>query len=232
MNYFAHATPLLDWPLMMAGIAVPDWLSVLNRRVRARSKTARRWLRHRDQRIVQIAAGIVRHHSDDDWFHRTRAFTELSWQFTVAIRDRLPKDDGLRPSFLGHILVELLLDAELIRRYPQRLDRYYLAMDTLDVDLVAWVVNSIATGPALRLAELIPRFSAERFLYDYAEDAKLLLRLNNVMARVRLPEIPASLCEWFPEARQLVRARYRELLPDWQWTIEGGVASSSSESRA
>ncbi|MCB9940019.1 MAG: hypothetical protein H6823_17405, partial [Planctomycetaceae bacterium] len=54
--------------------------------------------------------------------------------------------------------------------------------------------------------------SAERFLYDYAEDGKLLFRLNNVMRRVRLPALPQDLTKFFPEARRLVRHRSAELL--------------------
>ncbi len=212
MNYFAHGRDFVDRPWLLAGTAVPDWLSVLDRRVRARSKAARRFVHARDQRVVQLAAGIMRHHQDDDWFHRTRAFAELSWEFTVATRDRLPRDDGLRPSFLGHILVELLLDAELIRHDPGRLDAYYLGLEAMDVELVGWIVDKIATGPAQRLSELIPRFSAERFLYDYADDGKLLYRLNGVMHRVRLPPLPDSLCEWFPLARRRVSQRMPELL--------------------
>lgn len=219
MNYFAHGRHFVGSPYLLAGTAVPDWLAVLRgrtpgrrQRVRARSKAARRFLASRDARVAQLAAGIIRHHRDDDWFHRTRAFNELNWQFTVAIRDQLPRDDGLRPSFLGHIMVELLLDAELISRHPTCLEAYYRAMDGLDVEFVAWCVNRIATGSALRLAELIPRFSDERFLYDYADDAKLRYRINNVMQRVRLPPVPESLGDWFPQARLDVRQRFDELL--------------------
>jgi hypothetical protein len=212
MNYFAHGRHFVDAPYLLAGTAVPDWLSVLDRRVRARAKSARRFLVSRDQRVAQIAAGIVRHHHDDDWFHRTRAFAELCWEFTVAIRDRLPRDDGLRPSFLGHILVELLLDDELIQRDPARLHAYYRGLENLDAELVGWVVDRIANGPAAQLSILIPRFSRERFLYDYADDGKLLFRLNNVMNRVRLPQLPETLSEWFPRARMRVNQRVNELL--------------------
>ncbi|MCA9151484.1 MAG: hypothetical protein KDA92_19360 [Planctomycetales bacterium] len=219
MNYFAHGRTFVDTPLLLAGTAVPDWLSVVNRRVRARAKSARRFLAARDTRLVQVAAGIVRHHHDDDWFHRTRAFAELSWSFTVEFRDRLPRDDGMRPSFLGHILVELLLDDVLIQQDPSRLHDYYDAMDGLDVEFVAWAVNRIAIGPDVPLERLIPRFSAERFLYDYAEDGKLLFRLNNVMQRVGLPLLPESVCEWFPLARRQVRDRADELMR-WNSEIE------------
>jgi hypothetical protein len=226
MNYYAHGRHFIASPYLLAGTAVPDWLGVLDRRVRARSKSARRFLASRDQRVALLAAGIVRHHRDDDWFHRTRAFAELTWQFTAAIRDRLPRDDGLRPSFLGHILVELLLDAELIDHNPRQLDDYYQCLDTLDVDFVNWAVDRIATAPATRLSQLIPRFSAERFLYDYADDAKLLFRLNNVMHRVRLPEIPESLIDWFPSARISVRQRCHELLGV---AVQRGPSSADKE---
>ncbi len=68
--------------------------------------------------LAHIARGIVEHHRDDAWFHETPAFHELSWQFTSRVKEILPEDEGFRPSFLGHILVEILLDAELIRRAP------------------------------------------------------------------------------------------------------------------
>jgi hypothetical protein len=212
MNYFAHGRHYLDDPYFVAGTAVPDWLSVVNRRMRARSKLAAPHTSDEDPRVASIAKGIVQHHHDDHWFHQTRAFAELNLYFTKEIRDHLPPDDGFRPSFLGHILVEILLDATLIEDQPAMLDRYYAVMDSLDPCVVNRAVNRMATQATGMLAFFIPRFSAERFLYDYAEDAKLLFRLNNVMRRVRLPALPETLAEFFPEARRLVRQRSAELL--------------------
>lgn len=212
MNYFAHGYRSVDQPFHLAGTAVPDWLSVVDRRVRIRSSVAQRFLDSPDPGVGALAAGIVQHHADDAWFHRTRAFAELSWQFTVELRDQLTPDDGLRPSFLGHILVELLLDAALIEARPDLLQRYYHCLAQLDPQLIARIVNQIAPRPAAQLADFIPLFSAERFLYDYAEDAKLLYRLNMVMRRVGLPVLPHALTGWLPAARQRVRQRWRELL--------------------
>jgi hypothetical protein len=212
MNYFAHARHHIDDAYFVAGTAVPDWLSVVNRRVRARSKLAAPHAEDEDLRVASIAKGIMQHHHDDDWFHQTRAFAELNLYFTKEIRERLPNDDGFRPSFLGHILVELLLDATLIEDHPTVLDQYYAIMDSLDPYFVNRTVNRMATQQTGMLAFFIPRFSAERFLYDYVEDGKLLFRLNNVMRRVRLPALPEDLTAFFPEARRLVRQRAAELL--------------------
>jgi hypothetical protein len=212
MNYFAHGRNFLADPYFLAGTAVPDWLSVVDRRVRVRAKTAASFAQDPDGCLAAVARGIVRHHRDDDWFHRTQAFAEVSWQLTVLVRDVLSPDDGLRPSFLGHILVELLLDAGLIGDQPQILDDYYHALESVDVLAVSTAVNRMASRSTDQLTWFIPRFSEERFLYDYLDDVKLLFRLNQVMRRVKLPALPDAFLTILPEARQAVGRRQVELL--------------------
>jgi hypothetical protein len=63
-----------------------------------------------------------------------------------------------------------------------------------------------------RLALLVPLFCRERFLWDYLDDGKLLVRLNQVMRRVRLPLLPEALVDLFPMARKAVQSRTEELL--------------------
>lgn len=212
MNYFTHGRPFLSDPYFLAGVAVPDWVRVVDRRMRAPSKRAAPFTNSDDPVLARVAAGVVQHHFDDGWFHQTRAFAELSLSFTVAIRDCLPPDDSLRPSFLGHILVEMLLDAELIAAAPTQLDLYYSALESLDPLSVQTAVNRFATRPSDWLGEVISRFCQVRFLYDYADDGKLLARLSGVMARVGLASLPPELLQILPDARQAVRNRQQELL--------------------
>ena len=212
MNYYAHARLFLDDPYFVAGTAVPDWLSVLDRKMRVRSRAAQTLTSHADGRIAGLAAGIVQHHHDDGWFHQTRAFAELNLQLTAEVRRVLSPDDGFRPSFLGHILVEILLDSALIAAVPERLDAYYTALASVDPRLVGDVVNQIATRPSDLWPVFIPDFCAERFLYDYLEDAKLLARLNRVMRRVQLQPLPDELLTILPAVRSAVARRRDELL--------------------
>src|SRR6185436_10717577 len=135
MNYLAHGWRFADEPYVMAGTAAPDWLSVIDRKTRLRSRTAAEFVADSDPVVAAIARGIVQHHADDGWFHATPAFNELSLQFAVEIREVLPGDEGFRPSFLGHIIVELLLDRALAEDDPGRLDRYYSALSELDATL-------------------------------------------------------------------------------------------------
>ena len=55
-------------------------------------------------------------------------------------------------------------------------------------------------------------FCRERILWDYGQDDKLLLRMNQVMRRVGFPPLPEGVQELLPAARQLVRRRQHELL--------------------
>lgn len=212
MNYLTHAAEHLDRPYFVAGLAIPDWLSVVDRKVRARSVAAKPLTNDADPRVRKLAAGIIRHHDDDRWFHQTRTFVELNLQFAVEIRDRLPGDTGFRPSFLGHILIELLLDADLIVEDRSRADRYYTTLQRVSGTLVQDVVNRIAAVPTEHLSAFLPRFIAERFLYDYVDNRRLLTRLNQVMRRVGLPVLPDSLIPWLETARHRVSAARETLL--------------------
>ena len=214
MNYFAHGQGVLDDPFVLAGTATPDWLNVVDRRMRARQATAETFVDHEDRVLSSVARGVVRHHTDDRWFHQTRAFAELSLAFTVQIRDLCGNDPGMRPSFLGHIMVELLLDSHLIENSPEQLDAYYAAMDGADSAAIAAAINRLATKQSDKLEYLIERFCSERFLYDYLEDEKLLGRLNQVMKRVGLQAVPDEMADWLPAARRDVRERASELLTE------------------
>lgn len=212
MNYLAHGYRFLDLPYFLAGTAVPDWLSVVDRKVRVRSRAASAWLDSSDEATRQIASGIVQHLADDQWFHQTRVFAETSLRFAVELRDCLPGDEGFRPSFLGHILVEVLIDATLIDRDPALAGRYYEALDQVSGATIQQVVNSIAKVQTDRLDGWISRFQQVKFLYDYLDDAKLLFRMEQVMARVGLPPLGEHLVTWLPSARRCVADRCDELL--------------------
>lgn len=201
MNFLAHGRLHLDRPYFVAGTAVPDWLNVVDRRIRARARFAEPYLDDSRESMRQVAAGVQQHHIDDQWFHRGEQFHALSMRFSLAAAELLADDEGFRPSFLGHILVELLLDAELMRRQPQLLDDYYAALDAIDAETVAGYVSEMTGKDASGLAEVVNRFRDVRFLADYSSDSGLLMRLNGVMLRVGLPLLPDHIQSLLSDAR-------------------------------
>jgi hypothetical protein len=213
MNYFAHALPFLDSPYFAAGTAVPDWLMVADRSARVRSRQAETFVVDPDPATAEVAGGVLQHLRDDRHFHESRAFAETSLELSIQVRRQLGSDDSsFRPGFLGHLLVEVLLDAALLARHPQKLPNYYRALATIDAAVVQQAVNRMAARPTARLAPLIVMFRHERILYDYLEDDRLMVRLNQVMRRIRFEPLPDDFRALLPAARRLVTERCDELL--------------------
>jgi hypothetical protein len=224
MNYFAHGLNHLDRPYFLAGTAVPDWLSVVDRKCRLRPKLLEPWLQHQDKVQSQIAAGALQHLHDDDWFHSTRGFTEVTGELTHRFRERLGPDDRYHCGVLGHVGMELLLDGVLIELYPDRFEDYWRVLQTIEPGLVEVAVNRMARIPATRLAWFIDLFRREQFLRSYTDDASLLTRLNQVLVRVKLSPVPFEAVSVVGEGRSLVRHRLLDLLPPEHFDV--GQASS------
>jgi hypothetical protein len=215
MNYFAHGMRFVDRPYFLVGTAIPDWMSVVDRRVRLRSKFVQPFAVETGTPESELAAGILQHLSDDGWFHKTSAFAIASAELTILFRDALPADEGHRPSFLGHILTEMLLDAALIDQQPDLLSRYYDAFANIDAGIVETAINQMVKVPTDRLHGFIPLFVRERFLTDYGDPARLLYRLNQVLRRVGLTPLPAGFDTVLVEARGVINRHRPGLLPGW-----------------
>ncbi len=217
MNFLCHAMPYLDQSWVAVGTAVPDWLSAVDRKIRARGRLASLHVESDDPVLAAIARGIVRHHDDDRWFHGTEAFVTTNLEFAVALRDLLQRDaghreDGFRPSFVGHILIEMLLDAIWLRDRPEIGETYYRMLGEKSATEVQRCVNVITGKPTDALAGLIERFVQARFLFDYLDDESLLFRLNQVMRRVGLAKLPPAVLDWLPDARRQVWQRRDRML--------------------
>ena len=204
MNCFAHALPHLDDPYFAVGCCIPDWLSALDRKVRAREKLAIDFVDHDDEIVSALARGVVQQHRDDDWFHRTPIFNELSLQFAVELRELYGNERSMRPGLVGHILVELFLDAYLHERSPGKMDFFYEQVARVKKQKVQDSVNLFTTRPTEKLVWMIERFCSEKFLYDYSTDGGTIYRLNRVLERIGLKKLDSAIDKWMPGARQVV----------------------------
>lgn len=213
MNYFSHALQFLDRPTFVIGTSMPDMLSVVDRRMRLRARRVDPFADGSGTFEAELAAGILQHLEDDRWFHQTRGFLEISGELTRLFKEVLGSEDGIRCPFLGHIVTELQLDGVLIERYPKQLDQYYERLAEIDAQAVEASVNRMATKTSDGLAYLIGRFHEEQFLRDYGEPERLLIRLNQVMLRVRLAPLPAEMAGALARSWSIVHGRVEDLLP-------------------
>lgn len=213
MNYLAHAVRFLDRPEFVAGTAVPDWLSVADRKVRLRPKHLSPWLTDPDHALAEFAAGVQQHLDDDGWFHATRGFAEVTAILGKMFRDAVGPGDGFRCGFLGHIVSEMLIDAVLIDDNADLLKDYYGVMDRVDPQFVQDSVNRMSAVPTENLAMFVGMFQREKILIDYQDSRRLCVRLNQVLRRVKLTPLPEAAVRVLEEGRSLIRERLDDLLP-------------------
>ena len=213
MNYFAHGHRYVDRPYLLVGTAIPDLLSVSDRRVRMRTRNVAPFCEDDDPIQAEIASGVLQHLHDDQWFHGTRGFAEVTAEIGRAYRDVLDSDDDFRPGFLGHITTELILDGVLIEDDPSLLDAYYDAFLQVNPIRVQSAVNRMARDSAENLAQFVPLFVREEFLRDYREPRRMLFRLNQVMRRIKLKQLPDSVEEVIAAGWTIVADRVTDLLP-------------------
>jgi hypothetical protein len=211
VNYLCHGRAHLDEPWTLAGTALPDWLGASDRRSRVDRARAEE-MAQRDDDSGAIARGVLTHLADDRWFHATEVFDEVTVSITRDIRAAWPDRRRLRASFLGHVMMEMLLDATLDEERPGAMDSYYDALGEIDPARVQAIAEALCPRPPRSLGRLVPLFLHARFLHGYREDAALVRRLNGLCSRVGLPRLPDGFVELVGPARELVRLRAHELL--------------------
>lgn len=215
MNYLAHSLAavfddddLAVW--RVAGTSLPDWLRVIDKRARLRPEVLE-LANVDDDRHRALRDGAQRHHDDDLRFHTLDAFETENHAVTLELRAR---DPNCRASTLGHVMVELLLDAALMERHPTLLARYYAAVDAIDEGVVAAFVRSACARPVEHAEIFLDRFRRARFLGAYADDDGLLDCLRGVWKRAGLGAIDVAVRDVIRDARPRVRALVPLVFPE------------------
>ena len=212
MNYLAHGYRFLEQPFRLAGTALPDCLSVVDRRVRLRSRRVLEVLPQLAGAERELAEGVLQHLRDDDVFHACPTFLMLESEMTSRFRRVIPDRFDHRPPFLGHIVTELLLDAVIAEQIPGALSGWYRAMEQVSGEWIQGVVNRISVRGTSGLSEFLAKFLGARVLADYGDNARLLLRLNQVLRRVTLPAIDGDCLGVLEDGRRLLRQHAGVLL--------------------
>lgn len=214
MNCLSHAHEFLDVPSFAAGTCIPDWLGMWDRGARVRSRRVQGYLQREDlsHESRATANGILQHFADDAWFHESRAFVESSLAVGEMVAGFPDSARGHRPRFVGHILVELLLDAMIEEKRPGTIKAYYDAMAATSVSMLEETINAMAIRPVTDFERFMDRYLTERFLEDYLDDERLLYRLNRILHRVQMTPLPGAALTAIARARDRVRSEKDALL--------------------
>ncbi len=191
MNFLAHFViaqrflPLeSSMPFFVVGTALPDLLPLAINRVRLRPAVVERQP-PRSAVTSSLQSGVLVHLATDTAFHKTRAFAESQSAVSSLFEQATFEGIRVRRFFLAHVLVELALDAVLVRANSGVADRFYEAFACAESAAVTEWTETVVSRDLPDLPAVLTRFAQSRYLYHYGQDEGVATGLSRLCARAR-----------------------------------------------
>lgn len=193
-------------PELVLGCVMPDLVKTANKL----------WIIHPEKKphlfqeseqMQSLLEGWKRHLEVDRYFHNCDFFME----HTRAIRDLVApilKNSEIRPSFLAHISLELMLDSLLLNLEEIDAFEFYEKLAQADRTEVKHFLELNLISDTQRFFRFFDQFLAENYLHSYSETENLIYSLNKVCQR--LWPLPLTVEEKFK--LQVILLDYQEHL--------------------
>lgn len=183
MNFLSHFyfDKHSDNPDLVLGTVLPDLV-----------KNARKdWNLHPEKNAGlfktsienSILEGWKRHLAVDRHFHNSDFFIEHTGEIRKAIAPAL-KDSVVRPSFLAHISLELMLDSTLLTENHIQAEDLYSHLRQSDRQALNRFLELNNIGDTSHFFNFFDKFIAENYLNSYRESHNIMYALNRICMRI------------------------------------------------
>jgi len=140
-------------------------------------------LHHSDPEISDMIAGWKKHVKVDRYFHTSDFFvcrsSELRKLLTPAI-----EGSPVKPFFLGHVALELILDSLLITTGKISVENFYKHLAGCDRDKIKEFLNFAGLQDTDRFFRFFEKFKSNRYLETYADTNQISYALKRICMRV------------------------------------------------
>jgi|GEM_PF-1624168 len=196
----------------VVGAATPDLLSIYNSSLRIKARHLKKMDDDQSGRITPpFLAGLQRHFFADGVFHTSPLFQAQTRRISAMLVTYFPDLDIQRKFFVGHILLELMIDKVLIDQHPGILESYYGHFEALQPFRELKKASELALGHELPNYEAyMTKFLRRQYLYDYANFNHLAWILRRILRRVNIRNSQYLQTETF---MQLMQDYEQELIP-------------------
>jgi len=134
-------------------------------------------------KMKPISEGWYRHVEVDRLFHNSPFFFEHTHRLRLQIQDSL-KGLPIRPSFLAHVSLELLLDHLLLKHEMINLDRFYEDLLAVDDATIAKYLHTIGLQDPSVFMKYYHQFVESKYTYEYIDISKISYPLFNIAKRI------------------------------------------------
>ena len=161
------------------------------------------------EKLNSILTGWERHLDVDRYFHSSAFFAE----HTQAIRKHIApilENSVVRPSFLAHISLELMLDSILLTLKEINAFHFYDRLADADRPVIKQFLELNLVADTARFFRFFDEFLAVNYLHSYSQSENLIYALNRVCMRL-----------WSDPLNDTQKLQLNEVLLEYQKNLEG-----------
>ncbi len=161
------------------GIVLPDLLKNADKTVVLHPEK----LYHPNNDVNSIIAGWNKHLEVDRYFHSSGFFLEHSHELKKILLPAV-KGSPVKPFFLGHIALELILDNLLIATDKITVHSFYEHLHGCEDDVIEEFLLAAGMKNPEAFFRFFTHFKNEKYLHTYIETMKIAYALKRVCMRV------------------------------------------------
>jgi len=164
---------------MVLGTVMPDLLKNADKTVIIHPEK----LSHEDHDVNSIINGWNKHLLVDRYFHSSEFFLTHSHELKKQL---LPAMEGspVKPFFLGHIALELILDNLLLTTGKVTAGGFYDHLDGCNPDIVGEFLTSSGLKNTAIFFKFYNEFKKSKYLNSYADTRQIAYALKRICMRV------------------------------------------------
>jgi hypothetical protein len=140
-------------------------------------------LNHTKSEINYIIRGWNKHLEVDRYFHSSPFFLTHSHQLKKLLAPAL-KGSPVKPFFLGHIALELILDSLLVTTEEITVDSFYNHLDKCETTTIGEFLTFSGLSDTTGFFNFFGDFKKSRYLHSYAETKEIAYALKRICMRV------------------------------------------------
>lgn len=136
-----------------------------------------------DKASTAILTGWKRHLAVDKLFHSS-TFFETETATLKSLLLPILTSSPVRPSFLAHIGVELILDHLLVTHHSINVDAFYQQLDKVKETTLNLFLQKSGAADATAFFTFFKKFKSSRYLFSYQQTDNISYALQRICMRV------------------------------------------------
>lgn len=181
MNFLSHFYFDRDTDncYLILGTVLPDLLKNADKTIILHPEK----LHHPDKSVNSIITGWKKHLEVDRHFHSSDFFLTHSHQLKKLLAPAI-EGSPVKPFFLGHIALELILDNLLLTTNKITVDGFYQHLEGCDTNVIAEFLTFAELANTSVFFKFYEGFKRSRYLYSYADTKEIAYALKRICMRV------------------------------------------------